>query len=223
MTLVINPRATYDREYGLIRDDLLRMGSHIDNATGRAVEALRHRDLALARQVVNDDVFINDLRFHIEEACLTLIATQQPTAGDLRNVIAVMNAVGDLERMGDHAAGIAKTVIRMGDEPLIKPLVDIPRMADLTRSMLRRCLDAFVARDATTARVIAEEDDEIDHLYRTVLDELLVIMAADPATVRRATYLLWCAHNLERIGDRVTNIAERVVFMRTGDMKELNV
>ncbi len=218
-----NPRATYDREFGEIRDDLLRMGDLVDAAIARAVESLKNKDQTLARQVINDDVLINDLRFRIEEACLVLIATQQPAARDLRSVIAVMNIVVDMERMADHATGIAKTVVRMGDAPLVKPLIDIPRMADLTRSMLRRSLDAFLHRDATAARVIAEEDNEIDHLYKAIFDELLEIMVKDPTTVALATYLLWSAHNLERIGDRVTNVSERVVFMTTGDMQELNV
>ncbi len=217
-----NPRATYDREYGEIRDDLLRLGDLVDTAIGRSIDSLKNKDQGLARQVIRDDATINDLRFRIEEACLALIATQQPAASDLRSVIAVMNIVVDMERMADHATGIAKTVVRMGDAPLVKPLVDIPRMADLTRSMLRRSLDAFIQRDVTAARVIAEEDHQVDHLYRAVFDELLAIMVKDPETVTRATYLLWCAHNLERIGDRVTNIAERVVFVSTGDMRELN-
>ena len=218
-----NPRATFDREFGEIRDNLLRMGDRVDTAIARSVESLQIRDQALARQVIQEDAAINDLRFNIEEACLALIATQQPAASDLRSVIAVMNIVVDLERMADHATGIAKTVIRMGDAPLVKPLVDLPRMADLTRSMLRRSLDAFINRDPTTARVIAEEDHEVDHRYRAIFDELIGIMAKDPETIARGTYLLWSAHNLERIGDRVTNISERVVFMTTGDMKELNV
>ena len=218
-----NPRATYDREFGEIRDNLLRMGDMVDTAIARSVEALQTRDQALARQVIQEDTGINNLRFNIEEACLALIATQQPAASDLRSVIAVMNIVVDLERMADHATGIAKTVIRMGDAPLVKPLVDLPRMADLTRSMLRRSLDAFINRDPTAARVIAEEDHEVDHRYRSIFDELIGIMAKDPETIARGTYLLWSAHNLERIGDRVTNISERVVFMTTGDMKELNI
>jgi phosphate transport system protein len=166
---------------------------------------------------------VNKLRFDIEEECLALIATQQPTASDLRAVIAAMNIITDIERMGDHAAGIAKTVIKMGDEPLLKPLIDIPKMVTLSREMLKTSLKAFIDRDAPKARSIAKQDDEIDALYRAIFDELVEIMVDKPDAVERATYLLWCAHNLERIGDRVTNIAERVIFMSTGDMKELNV
>jgi phosphate transport system protein len=151
-----------------------------------------------------------------------LIATQQPAASDLRAVKATMSIVVDLERMADHASGIAKTVILMGDEPLLKPLIDVPRMARLAKEMLADILDAYVKRDAKLAREIADRDDEMDRLYRAVFDELVEIMAEKPGSVERATFLMWCAHNLERIGDRVTNIAERVVFITTGDLQELN-
>lgn len=216
-------RSAFDRELSKVRDNLLRMGSLVDAAIERSVESLKNRDAAMARQIIQDDAVINDLRFTIEEECLTLIATQQPAASDLRMVVAAMNIVNDMERMGDHATGIAKTVIRMSDQPLLKPLIDIPRMTNLARDMLKRSLDAFIARDADAARAVAAQDDDIDHLYKAIFDELLAIMAQDPNTIPRGTYLLWCAHNLERIGDRATNIAERVIFMTTGTMKELNV
>jgi phosphate transport system protein len=218
-----HPRSAFDQKYIEIRDNLLRLGQLLDAAIDRSMTALKNQDQALARQIVADDAVINDLRFTVEEACLALIATQQPAASDLRSVITAMNLVNDMERMADHAAGIAKTVIRMGDEPLLKPLVDIPRMANFARDMLKRGLDAFLAHDAEAARAIAAEDDEIDHLYKAIFDELLGIMARDPGTISRGTYLLWCAHNVERIGDRATNIAERVIFLTTGTMKELNL
>ncbi len=216
-------RSVFDQKFTAIRDNLLRMDQLLDAAIDRSLAALKNQDVDLARQVIADDTTINELRFTVEEECLALIATQQPAASDLRAVIAAMNLVNDMERMADHATGIAKTVIRMGSEPLLKPLVDIPRMADFARDMLRRSIDAFLARDVEAARAIASQDDELDHLYKAVFDELLQIMIKDPATVTRATYLLWCAHNIERIGDRVTNIAERVIFMTTGTMQELNV
>lgn len=216
------PRSVFDHQLMRMRDNILRMGELVDAAIARALQALKDQDAALARQVIVDDEAINNLRFMVEEDCLTTIATQQPAATDLRVVISAMNIVNDLERMADHATGIAKTVLRMGHEPLLKPLVDLPRMAEAARDMLRRGLDAFVNRDVAAARAVAAEDDEIDHLYRAVFDELLAIMARDPNSISRGTYLLWCAHNLERMGDRVTNIAERVIFMMTGTMKELN-
>jgi phosphate transport system protein len=217
------PKAAYDREFAEIRANILRIGEMVSQAIADAVASLEKRDAALARQVIEGDAGINALRFKVEEACLALIATQQPAARDLRCVLAAMIIVVEIERMGDHASGIAKTVIRMGDEPLLKPLVDIPRMAQMAREMLHDCLRAFLDYDTDKASRVADRDEEMDHLYHAVFDELLGIMACEPSSVQRATYLLWCAHNLERIGDRVTNIAERVIFMTTGLMKELNV
>jgi phosphate transport system protein len=176
----------------------------------------------LARQIVADDAHINALRFHIEEACVTLIATQQPAAGDLRAIVATMIIVSELERMADYAAGIAKTVLRMGDEPLLKPLIDLPRMADECRAMARGALDAYVQRDADLARAVAAQDDAVDNLYNQIFRELLSYIVEDPRTTTRALYLLFAAHNLERIGDRAVNISERVIFMTSGELKELN-
>jgi phosphate transport system protein len=219
----LGPRATLDQEARAINDDLLRMQKLVDQAIVRSLDSLKRRDQAVAKQVIDEDVKVNDLRFKIEEACLSLIATQQPAAGDLRSVIAAMHMVVEMERMADHATGIAKTVILMGDEPLLKPLVDIPKMAELAREMLRDSLEAYNDRDAKKARRVAERDNDMDGLYRAVFDELVKIMSKTPGSASRATYLLWCAHNLERIGDRVTNIAERVIFVNTGDMRELNL
>ena len=216
-------RAKYDRAYEEIERHVLRLGAMVDQAIRDSLTSLEQRDAALAQQVIDKDEEINALRYQIEEACLALIATQQPTAGDLRAVVSAMNMVVDMERMGDHASGIAKTVIMMGDQPLLKPLIDIPRMARLAREMLHGSLEAFAARDAKAAQAIAPRDEEMDRLYRAVFDELVEIMAQKPGTVERATYLLWVAHNLERIGDRATNLVERIIFMATGDMRELNV
>jgi phosphate transport system protein len=216
-------RGEFDRQYAVMQDNLLRMGTMVDQAIVSALESLQQRDHAMAERIIVEDEAINALRFEIEESCLTLIATQQPTAGDLRAVIASLSIVIELERMADHASGIAKTVILMGDEPLLKPLIDIPRMVKLAREMLTESLRAFVDRDAELAQKTADRDDQMDQLYEAVFEELLEIMADKPDSVERATYLMWCAHNLERIGDRVTNIAERAVFVTTGDMKELNV
>jgi len=216
-------RAEYDRQYQRVQDAILRIGSMVDRAIEEAIISLQNRDRTMAEELILRDEGINQLRFEIEESCLALIATQQPAASDLRAVVAAMNIVVDMERMGDHAAGIAKTVIRMGDQPLLKPLIDIPKMAELSRTMLAESLQAYVDRDEAKARAIAARDDAMDQLYQAIFDELVEIMAKNPSAAERATYLLWCAHNLERIGDRVTNIAERVVFVGTGDMKELNV
>jgi phosphate transport system protein len=171
--------------------------------------------------VIADDMAINRKRFEVEEACLRLIATQQPMAIDLRTIISVLNVITELERIGDHAEGIAKIVLMIGDEPPLKPLIDIPRMADKTADMLHRSLDAFVNRDDKSAAQICEEDDEVDQLYNQVFRELIGYMVEDPKTITRATRLLWVAHNLERSADRVTNICERVVFLVTGKMYEI--
>jgi phosphate transport system protein len=220
--MVSSLRATYDREFAAIKNEIINMGSLVETAIADSMQSLQERDQIQAQQVIDHDETINALRFKVEEACLTLIATQQPTASDLRDVIAAMSIVVEMERMADHASGIAKTVIRMGDEPLLKPLIDLPRMAQLAREMLRDGLDSFITRDVQKARLVATRDDEMDLLNRAIFDELVEIMAERPDGVERATYLLWCSHNLERIGDRVTNIVERVVFMTTGDMEDLN-
>jgi phosphate transport system protein len=185
------------------------------------VEALKNRDLDLARQVIADDKKIDKKRYEIEEKCVGLIATQQPMAGDLRIILAVLNILSEVERIGDYGEGIAKIAVMIGDEPPLKPLIDIPRMAELTRGMLRSSLDAFVNRDAEAARQICTEDDAIDHLYDQVFRELLTFMAEDPRTITRATRLIWVAHNLERAADRVTNICERVVYVVTGKLEEI--
>jgi len=214
-------RTTFHKKLREIQDDILTMGSMVSKAILRSIDALKNRDMELARQIIADDQKINHKRFEIEEKCIELIATQQPMASDLRIIIAVLNIITELERIADHAEGTARIAIMIGDEPPLKPLIDIPRMAELTVNMLRRSLDAFVNRDAETARKISAEDDLIDDLYDQVFRELLTFMAEDPKTITRATRLMWAAHNLERSADRVTNICERVVFIVTGKMEEI--
>ncbi len=214
-------RTTYHKKLREIQDDILVMGSMVGKAILRSIDALKNRDLELANQIITDDQKINNLRFSIEEKCIELIATQQPMAGDLRIIVAILNITTEIERIGDYAVGIARITILIGDEPLLKPLIDIPRMAELTTDMLRRSLDAFVNRDAEVAKKIISEDDLIDNLYDQVFRELLIFMAEDPKTITRATRLMWTAHNLERAADRVTNICERIVFIITGKMEEI--
>jgi phosphate transport system protein len=211
-----------DKDLTQIQNDILRLGSMVEQAIRRSIEALKKRDVELAQQIIADDLEINALRYALEEQCLTVIATQQPVATDLRTIIAAMHITVEMERMADHAEGIAQLVTRLADEPLLKPLIDVPRMADIACEMLRASLDAFVAYNPDVAQAIAVRDDEIDQLYDQVLRELLTYMIQDPRNISRATYLLWVAHNLERIGDRITNIGERVVFMTTGKLKELD-
>jgi phosphate transport system protein len=200
---------------------VLFMGTMVEKAIGRSVDALGRLDRALAREIIDGDAAIDAKRWQIEEQAVTLVATQQPMARDLRVIASVVHIVTDLERMADYAAGIAKIVLMHGDQPLLKPLIDVPRMAGICREMLHAALDAFVRADADAAYQIAYRDDEVDQLYDQVYRELLTFMMADPGTINRATHLLWAAHNLERIADRVTNICERVVFLSTGRMAEI--
>jgi len=215
-------RTMFHRELEHLQDEVLVLGSMVEKATLRSVEALRTRNLAAARAIEAEDTLLNRKRFEIEETALLLMATQQPMASDLRRLAAIVHIVTDLERMGDYAAGIARICVQIGDEPLIKPLIDIPRMAEKASSMLRRALDAFVERDVAAAEAIALEDDEVDALYQQVYRELLMLMLANPRTIDQATHLLWVAHNLERVADRVQNICERVVFVVTGRMQEFS-
>lgn len=215
-------RSAFHRELEHLQDEVLVLGSMVEKATLRAIDALRARNLAAARAIEAEDTLLNRKRFEIEEAALLLIATQQPMASDLRQLAAILHIVTDLERMGDYAAGIAHICVQIGDEPLLKPLIDIPRMADKATGMLRRALDAFIERDVDAAERIAQEDDEVDDLYQQVYRELLTIMLANPRTIDQATHLLWVAHNLERVADRVQNICERVVFVVTGRMREFS-
>jgi phosphate transport system protein len=213
-------RAGYHKRLREIQDDILVMGSMSEKAILQSVQALKDRNLDEAKRIIADDAKINRKRFEIEEKCIQLIATQQPMAGDLRIIVCALYIITELERIGDYAEGIAKIVLMIGDEPPLKPLIDIPRMADKMSLMLRRSMGAFINRDAEGAKKIAAEDDDVDQLYDQVFRELLTFMMEDPRTITRATRLIWVAHNLERAADRVTNVCERVVFSVTGKMEE---
>lgn len=199
------------------------MGTMVETAVTRGIQALKDRDVDMARKIITDDVAINDKRYETEEKCLDLIAMQQPLATDLRTIASVLHITVDLERMGDHGEGIAKIAILLADEPPLKPYIDIPRMGEIATSMLRGSIEAFRDRDTAKAREIVNRDDEVDALYDQVYRELLTFMINDPKTIERATYLIWVAHNLERIADRVTNICERVVYLVEGKIEDLNV
>jgi phosphate transport system protein len=212
------PREHFERHLRELQDNVLAMGSLVENSLLRSMDALKSRDIELANRVIEDDSKIDRKRYEIEEQCIDLIITQQPMASDLRIIIAVLNIIVDLERIGDHAEGISKITIMIGDEPPLKPLIDLPRMTDMTGSMLRRVLEAFIKHDADAARAICEEDDAIDNLYDQVFRELISFMVEDPRTITRATRLIWVGHNLERSADRVTNIAERIIYVVTGSL-----
>jgi phosphate transport system protein len=206
-----------------LEKDVVSMSEMVVTATNRSVEALRTQNIDEAEKIISDDELINKKRWDIEEKCIHLIARQQPVASDLREIIGILNIITDLERMGDYAEGIAKIVILLGDEPLIKPLVDILQMAQKATAMLRESIEAFVKRDVKSAKAICNKDDDVDALYNQVYRELLTYMIEDPKTISKATPLIWAAHNLERIADRATNICERTVFLATGIMQDINV
>lgn len=217
------PREQFHRGLQDVQDGVLEMGSMVDRQLERAMQALIERDMLLAEAVVRDDDEVNRTRFHLDNVCLSLLAQQAPMASDLRLIIAVLAMVSELERMGDHAEGIARIVLLMRDEPLVKPLVDIPAMAKQARQMLKDALDAFVQRDVDAAYSVGQADDEVDGRYDRVYRDLVAIMTQDNSTIEACTHLLWIAHNLERIADRATNIAERVVFTVTGMQPEMDV
>jgi phosphate transport system protein len=203
----IHSRAALDEGLVSLQRQLRTLASHVDVAIERAVRSLERLDQEGARRVIADDA-------------IHLIAMQQPIASDLRLIVAVLSILPELERIGDYCSGIAKIVLLHEEKSLLKPLVDVPRMAALCREMLRDAVDAFISRDAEKARAVALRDDEIDRLYEQVYRELLTFMLNDPRTIDRATWLIWVSHNLERIGDRVQNICERTVYEVSGVMRE---
>ena len=215
-------RGLFDRQLRELRDNILYLSSMVQDAIEQAVKALKDQDADLARQVVSGDETINAKRYEIEEQCVTLIATQQPAAGDLRAIIAAHHIATELERMGDYASGTAEIAVRLAGQPYIKPLIDIPRMAEIDQEMIRASLEAYLSQDPDLAFETAKRDEDIDRLYDQIYRELLTYMLEDPRNITQATHLLWVSHNLERIADRVTNICERVIFMATGELKELN-
>ncbi len=215
-------RVAYTRQIQELQDTVVSMSSMVGKALARAVDALRTQDCQLAQQVRRADQEVNDRRWAGEGQALTLMATQGPMAGDLRLITSSMQLFTDLERMGDHASGIAKIVVQTADEELLKPLVDIPRMAQIAHEMLDDAVTAFVEQDEAKAWAVASRDDEVDTLYDQIYRELLTYMMADPSTINRATHLLWAAHNVERIGDLATNICERTVFTISGSFEEMD-
>jgi len=217
-------RNILDRKLHLLMEEVLLIESMVETATLEAIEALKNHDVVSARRICNEDALINARRFKIENDVMITIATEQPImAHDLRLVASIYEVVAELERMGDYAKGIARICIHIGETPHIKPLYDIPKMANLAVEMLQKAVIAFVNSDADTARQIPKGDDEVDRLYNQVYRELVGIMSRDPSTIDQANLLLWVAHNLERMSDRVTNICERTIYIATGELKELDI
>jgi len=214
-------RKNFEREIQHLKDELLVLGSMVEQQILGSVEALKKRDLEASRRIQEIDNQVNARRYAIEEQVMIVIATQQPMAHDLRLLASILEVAGGLEGMGEYTKGIATVHIRIGEQALLKPLIDIPRMAQKGADMLHRALTAFVNEDMETARSIPAEDDEVDGLYTQVYHELMMFVIQDPKTIERANWLLWVAHNLERLADRVTNICERTIFIATGELKEI--
>ena len=215
-------RDNYDREIQDLLNDVLVLGSMVEQATLAAVEALEKRDVEKAKEVYKADKEVNNKRFEIEEKTLIQMATQGPMATDLRNFASILEISTELERMGDYAKGIAKIAVNMAGQRLLKPLVDLPKMSKITVEFLHEALEAFVNQDAEKAYQISKRDDEIDELFKTIQTELIHFMINDSDSIDKANQLMWASHNLERMGDRVVNICERTIFVATGEMTELS-
>ena len=210
------PREDFQRNLNEVQDDVVKLGSMVEWAIFKSIDCLKNRDMEGSQQVIDEDDVIDDMTQSIEDRCIDLIALEAPMASDLRGIISALMVSNELERMGDYAEGIAKISIAMGNLPPLKPLIDIPRMADKAANMVHQSLESYVNKDAESAYEVVKSDDEVDSLYDQVYRELLTYMMADPSTIQRATYLLWVAHDLERVADRTTNIAERVIYLVTG-------
>ncbi|MFN2290371.1 MAG: phosphate signaling complex protein PhoU [Anaerolineae bacterium] len=215
-------RQNFDRELQRIEDEIMVLGSMAEEALTQSVQTLKQRDFQASRRLIAADRVINERRFALEDDVMTLIATQQPMARDMRMLAAVFEITTELERIADYAKGIARINLLIGEQPLIKPLIDLPVMAQTARDMLHGALQAFVQRDAEAARAIARRDDEVDALYNQVYRELITYVMEDPDIIEQSNFLLWAAHNLERSADRAVNICERVVFTVTGELSELD-
>lgn len=216
------PRDLFERELEQLQNEMLVMAHAVENALTDAVAMLAQRDMEGARALIARDRAINQQRFDLEAQCLVVVATQQPMASDLRIVAAILFNVNELERIGDYAKGIAKINLRIPPEPLLPPLADLPRMAEITRAMLHSALDAFVRRDVALARAIPRQDDAVDALFEKVNQDLLRLIIADSRVTAQANLLMWAAHNLERAADRVTNLCERTIFTVTGEFVEMD-
>lgn len=216
-------RALFERQLAEVQEDMLVMASMVEAAINQSMEALRLRDVAQARRIIENDAEINKRRYDCEEKCIELISLQAPLASDLRTLISVLHITTDLERMGDHAEGIARIALMLADEPPLKPMPDLNRMTELAIEMLHGAVEAYKQRDTARARQIVAMDDNVDELYERMYHELIMMMVAEPATIQRCTYMIWVAHNIERVADRATNICERVVYLVEGRVYDLNV
>lgn len=205
-----------------VKHKVLRMGSLVEVIVDKAVTSLKEQNLELAKTIVEEDDKIDAMDLEIEMDCMKLLALQQPLAKDLRIIATALKIITDLERMGDHAVNISKITLEIGKEPLIKPLIDIPRMAKIAQEMIRLSLDAFVKEDIELAKKVAQMDQEVDDIYQAIIDELLEMIVKDPSITKQATKLMFVGRYLERIADHTTNVCERIIYMVTGKLEEIN-
>ncbi|HHY34633.1 MAG TPA: phosphate signaling complex protein PhoU [Firmicutes bacterium] len=223
----MNPEATarksFHQELEKLEDDVVKLATMAEEAVARAVKSLKQKDVNMAQKIIDGDDVLDDLALDIENRCFSMLALQQPMASDLRTIGSALKIVTDLERIGDHAVDIAKVTRRLYDKTYIKPLIDIPRMAQITQEMLRSSLQAFVKKEVNFLDELKEQDDEVDHLYSQIFRELLTFMMADPSTINQAMEFLMVASHLERVADHATNIGEWVYYAVTGERKDLNI
>ncbi|MBH66068.1 MAG: phosphate transport system regulatory protein PhoU [Chloroflexi bacterium] len=221
-SIISTGRQEFDRELGRLEAELILMSGLVEKAIFDALQALKNRDIKRSQRVIEMDDHIDETELEIERYCIELIRRQSPMAGDLRRIVASLQIAGELERIGDYAEGIAKISVMMGNDPPLKELIDIPRMGDMAVSMLKRALEAFMSRDADVVRKmnadLERDDDAVDELYDTVRTDLMKLVKAGPENAERATYLMWAAHNVERVADRAMNIVERALYQATGEM-----
>jgi phosphate transport system protein len=204
-----------------VKAEVVDMGKTVELALSKSIEALKKRDLNQAHQLIADDTLVNEKRFAIEKKCIDIMARHKLVTHDLNAIVAILNIITELERIGDYAAGIAKIVIMIGNEPPLKPLIDIPRMSEITIDMIHNSLKSFIDNDYKAAIQVVGMDEVVDSIYDQIFRELLTFMMTDPKSINRATRLIWVAHNIERAADRATNICERVVYVLTGKMEEI--
>ena len=221
-SIIPTGRQDFDRDLGKLEAELILMSGLVEQAIFNALNALKNRDIDRSQKVIDEDDHIDQTELEIERSCIELIRREAPMAGDLRRIVASLHIAGELERIGDYAEGIAKISITMGRQPPLKELIDIPRMGDMAVSMLKRALEAFISRDADIVRNLSveleNEDDEVDDLYAKVQRDLMDLVKSDPGNAERATYLMWVAHNVERVADRAMNIVERALYQATGEL-----
>jgi phosphate transport system protein len=215
-------RKAFDEDLASLQEDLRNMGAVVEEMLGKAVKALADQDVSLAHEVEDLDDIVDRYNVDIETKCLRLLALQQPMAGDLRTIAGAMKIITDVERAGDYTVDISQVAVQLADRPLFKPLEDIPRMAEMVREMLSETLTAFATRDLDLVQHMVALDDQVDHLYHSLYDELIGYMRADPELADQAVGLLLIARYLERIADHITNIGERIYYMETGELKELH-